>query len=104
VGHTKTFNGVTILIVVYGRGKVAVDGAEVMQGKDKLQRGTATGPVIGVEMDEFVSLKHDENCLVQIKQGLVGANNEEMLLILVANKARGNKRWVRHGEKKVERQ
>jgi hypothetical protein len=50
VGHTKTFNSVTILILVYGRGKVSVEGAEMIQGKDKLRRGTATGPVIGVEI------------------------------------------------------
>jgi hypothetical protein len=103
VGHTKTFDGLTILILVCGRGEVSVDGAEVMQGKDKLRRGTATGPVVGVEMDEFVSLKHDENGLVQIKQGLGGANNEEMLLVLVADKARCNKRRVLHGERKVKR-
>ena len=54
-------------------------------------------------MDEFVSLKHDEDGLVQIKQGLGGFNNEEMLLVLVADKATCNKRRVLHGEREVKR-
>ena len=54
-----------------------------------------------MEMDEFMLLKHDENCLVEIKQGLAAANNEDMVLKLVAYKTRCNNHRVGHGAKEV---